>query len=323
MTRPKILVITPVGHIAGVRQILESFGDVTYLDDPSHDEVCSRISDYDAIFTNPNKSKVYIGEDLIRVASTLKVICTASTGTNHIDKDTANQFQVKIISLTEEREVIDKISSTAELAFALTLSSLRHVNSANISVMRGEWDYTPYIGRQLNYLTVGVIGYGRLGKLYAKYAHAFGANVLIYDPYKNDVATGLRKIDSLDALMTLSDVVSLHVHVNDQTINMLNKYNLEKMKEEVLIVNTSRGDIINEVDLVNFLKENPKSRIAADVIANEIRGRETSPILSYAITAPDQVLVTPHIGGMTREAQEIAYSHAAELLKEYFIDRLA
>lgn len=319
MIRPKILVITPISHIRGLQEILESFGDVTYLTDPSYEEVYSLIASFDAIYTNPNKSKVYIDQNLMRAAKNLKVICTASTGTNHIDKFSASEFKIKIISLTEERQVIDKISSTAELAFALTLNSLRHITSANSSVLRGEWDYTPYVGRQLNYLTIGIIGFGRLGKLYAKYADAFGAQILVYDPYKTDMPIGIKKIDSLNELLSLSDVISLHVHVTDETIDMLNEFNMQHLKSDVIIVNTSRGDVINEEHLVDFLKKNPKSKFATDVIANEIRGRSVSPILSYAISCQDQILITPHIGGMTQEAQEIAYSHAAKLLKDYLI----
>jgi len=165
----KILVITPVRHINGVPETLESIGKVTYMDDPSIEEVISVIDGYDVIFTNPNKSKVFIGEDLLDAAKTLKVICTASTGTNHIDKVYAAKLGLPILSLTEERDVINRISSTSELAFSLTLASLRHVVRGHKAVLGGEWDYEKYIGRQMNSLSIGVIGYGRLGSIYSKY----------------------------------------------------------------------------------------------------------------------------------------------------------
>ncbi len=156
---PRILVITPVRHISGVAQSLESIGSVTYLDDPSAAEVMAVIGDYDAIYTNPNKSKVFISRQLLNEARRLKVICTASTGTNHIDKAFAAERGLPILALTEEREVINRISSTAELAFALTMAGLRHVVRGYNAVLAGEWDYTRYIGRQMNCLTIGVIGY--------------------------------------------------------------------------------------------------------------------------------------------------------------------
>jgi phosphoglycerate dehydrogenase-like enzyme len=314
---PRILVITPVRHIANVVQCLESIGQVTYLDDPSVAEVMAVIGDYDAIYTNPNKSKVFISRQLLDEARQLKVICTASTGTNHIDKAYAAERGLPILALTEEREVINRISSTAELAFALTMAGLRHVVRGHNAVLTGEWDYTRYIGRQMNCLTIGVIGYGRLGSLYASYCKAFGARVMVFDPYKRVVQDGLEQVADLGTLLAAADVVALHVHVTDETTKMINRRRLEQMKQDVLLVNTSRGDVVDEQDLVAFLEANPQAKVATDVLADEVRNRLASPLLQHA-QRTSQVIITPHIGGMTREAQEIAYGHAAHLLGNFF-----
>jgi phosphoglycerate dehydrogenase-like enzyme len=315
--KPKILVITPVRHIAGVPETLESIGQVTYIDDPSPDEVISVIGEYDAIYTNPNKSKVFIGREIIDAAKQLKVICTASTGTNHIDKPYVAEKGLPILALTEEREVINRISSTAELAFALTMAGLRHVVRSHNNALNGEWDYTKYIGRQMNCLTIGVIGYGRLGSMYSHYCKAFDSRVIVYDPYKNVEREDLEQVDDISTLLSESDVIAIHVHVTDETIGMVNKDYFSQMKSDVLLVNTSRGDIVNEDDLVGFLSSNPDSKIATDVLADEIRNRMSSPLLKYA-QQHEQVVITQHIGGMSREAQEIAYGHAANLLSKFF-----
>ncbi len=319
MTRRKVLVITPVKHIDGVVNLLESIGDVTYMDDPLPSEVLSCISQYDAVYTNPNKSRVYIGDDLISHATNLKVICTASTGLNHIDLESANKKNIAIISLTEERAVIEKISSTAELAFTLTMASLRNIVNANNSVVNDEWDYTKYIGRQVSALTVGVLGYGRLGLMYARYAKSFGARVIVYDPYKLIEDEGITQVNNLNELISVSDVISMHVHVTPETKKMINRQVFSVMKSDVLLINTSRGDIIDEVALVDFLKSNPQARAGVDVLADEIRNRGGSPLLKFAKSS-NQVIITPHIGGMTKEAQEIAYGHVASLLKQFFIN---
>ncbi|MDA8924611.1 hypothetical protein N9I84_00815 [Gammaproteobacteria bacterium] len=196
----KILVITPVHHISGVAEALEKIGEVTYLDDPTLEEVCNLIPSFEVIYTNPNKSKVFIGKELLEAAQNLKVICTASTGTNHIDKLYAEKLQIPILALTEEREVINKISSTAEQAFALTLAGLRHISAGHSAVLKGEWDYTKFIGRQMNALTIGVIGYGRLGSIYANFCKAFGSRVLIYDPYK------IIQNDAYEQVLSLQDI---------------------------------------------------------------------------------------------------------------------
>ena len=315
--KPKILVITPVRHIAGVPEVLENIGEVTYLDDPSLNEVITEIESYDAIFTNPNKSKVFIGKEVLDAAKNLKVICTASTGTNHIDKVYAAQLGLPILALTEEREVISRISSTAELAFALTLACLRHVVRSHNDALDGEWDYTKYIGRQMNCLTVGVIGYGRLGTMYANYCKAFGSRVLVYDPYKKVENDALVQVDELEKLLSESDVVALHVHVTDETYEMIDENALRRMKGNIVLINTSRGDIVKEKDLVSFLKKNPDCRVGTDVLADEIRNRLSSPLFAYAKES-EQIILTQHIGGMTRDAQEIAYGHASMLLKVFF-----
>jgi len=315
--KPKLLVITPLQHIEGVSNKLDSFANVTYLDDPTLDELIPLINQYQAIFTNPNKSKVFIGKKLIDAGKKLKVICTASTGTNHIDKDYATRQGITIISLTEERFIINRISSTAEHAFALTMSSLRHIVNGYKDVLNGNWNYEKFIGRQMDGLTVGIIGFGRLGSFYSKYCIAFGSKVLVYDPYKNIPNNNIQQVNDINTLLFQSDVISIHVHVTDQTQNMINQKWFNKMKPNVLIVNTSRGDIIYEPDLIEYLSKNKSAKIATDVLADEIRNREDSPLLKFA-SESDQVIITPHIGGMTKEAQEIAYNHAANLLYNYF-----
>ncbi len=314
----KLLIITPLKHIKGVTDKLESIGDVTYMDDPSVNEIFSVVNEYDAIFTNPNKSKVYLGKELIDAAKNLKVICTASTGTNHIDLNYAENNGIKVISIKEEREIINKISSTAELAFTLMLSSLRKINQAYFSVLNNEWDYLPFIGKQINFLNIGVIGYGRLGKMFAKYSSGFGAKVYVFDPYQSVNNKKYTQISSFKEFLSKCDVISIHVHITKETIGMINKYAFMSMKNDVLIVNTSRGDVIDENDSVNFLKENSRACIATDVLADEVNDKQNSKLLKYAKKS-NQVLITPHIGGMTSHAQEIAYNHSATLLKKALI----
>ena len=317
--RPRILVITPVAHIDGVAASLERIGEVTYLPDATPAEVCHVAPAFDAIFTNPNKSNVYLGPDVLDAATRLRVICTASTGRSHIDLPYAAVRGIVVLSLTEERDVINRISSTAELAFALTLAALRHVPRAWDSVKAGRWDYEPYIGRQMNALTVGVVGYGRLGRYYAGYARAFGSRVVAYDPYVTVDGGGVEQVER-DELLRASDIISLHVHASAETAGMIDASWFRLMKPTVLLVNTARGELINEADLLAFLNAHPEAWLAADVVAGEVAAKDTSPVLAYAKTGGN-VLLTPHIGGMTREGQALAYGRAVLLLQRFFEQR--
>ncbi len=316
--RPHFLVITPVRHIANVPAILEETGEVTWLDHPSPAEVTERIPGHQAIFTNPNKSNVFLGREVLDAATDLRVICTASTGTNHIDKALAASRGVRILALTEEREFINRISSTAEHAFALMMASLRHIPDSFASVRAGEWDYTRFIGRQVDHLTIGVVGYGRLGGMFSRYCRAFGARVLVVDPYKRVEEPGIEQTD-LETLLAAADVISLHVHATPETQGMVDAGWFARMKPEVLLVNTARGDVVDETALLAFLDANPGARLATDVLANEVRGKGESPLLARA-KGSDRILITPHTGGMTREGQEIAYGHAAGMLRRFFAD---
>ena len=312
--RAKILSITPISHIRNVEKELKKIGELKILNDPSVDQVKKIIHQFDAIFTNPNKSKVFIGKHVFDRAKKLKVICTASTGTNHIDLKYANKKKIKIISLKKEKKIINKISSTSEHALALTLASLRNVVSSNRSVLAGKWDYMNFISRQINFMTIGIIGYGRLGKKYANYCKALGSKIIFYDPYKKQDSKKIKKIDDLNRLLKLSDIISIHVHLDNETYHKFDKSIFKKLKKDVIIVNTSRGDVINEDHLVGFLKRNKKAKFAADVIENEIFSKTKNRLIKYAKKNLNQVIVTPHIGGMTSEAQQIAYSHSVKKL---------
>jgi D-3-phosphoglycerate dehydrogenase len=299
----KILCITPVKHIPGVCEILESAGEVAYMDDPSSPEVWKRLrcGEYDAIFTNPNKSKVYIS---VLDTSKVSIIATASTGTDHIAMEAAAEYGTKVLSLAKEYDTINQISSTAEHAFALMMCGLRHIPAAAQSVKDGEWDYEPFIGRQLRKLTVGIIGLGRLGSQFGWGCVGFGAKILYYDPRKDS--------DTMEEVLRFSDVISLHVHLTDETRHMVNEKFLSQVKDDVVIVNTSRGDIVDEEAMIEFLNTHHKAFYATDVIHDESGER---PLVEFA-TVSDQILITPHIGGMTREGQQIAYTRMAEMLKE-------
>ncbi|MDA9021339.1 NAD(P)-binding domain-containing protein [Gammaproteobacteria bacterium] len=311
-----IFCITPIKHIEGVQGLLGSIGNLTIIDDPTIKIFKQNISQMNVIFTNPNKSKIFLGKENLHDAKNLQVICTASTGTNHIDKAYCKEMGIKIISLTKELEVISTISSTAEHALALLLSAVRNIKFSSISVDEGQWNYEPFVGRQLNYLTIGIIGYGRLGKMMAKFCKALFKEVLVFDPYVCVTDKGVEQVHSLDDIARNSDVVSLHVHVSHETQNLISKEFLQEAKPNLLIVNTSRGEIVDEEEMVKYLKANPKSKIATDVLKNEITSRNESKLLILSKES-NQVLITPHIGGMTSDAQEIAYNHALQMLIEY------
>ena len=310
-----ILVITPIKHIPGVYEMLSNKFNLFYYPDFQINDLNEiNNKNFYAIYTNPNKSKTRIDSSLIEKIPSLKYVVTASTGTNHIDKEFLKGMGIKIISLTKDLKTIKTISSTAEHSFALTLMALRNIDQASSSVIRNEWDYLPYVGRQMNKLNVLIVGYGRLGKMYYKYAKAFGASIDVVDPFleKKSVFKNINFVSLKDGVKN-ADVIALHVHHTDETENLINTNLLKLCKKSVLIVNTSRGEIVNEDDIINFLKNNRQSKYYTDVIANEIVSKNRSLILKENKLL-NNLFITPHIGGMTIDAQEIAFGRVANKL---------
>jgi len=317
----KIICITPIKNIFGVFERLESMSDNLYYEpdiDKDALKTLLKVSGADYIFTNPNKQNYMLDGDLLQFGQ-LKVICTASTGTNHIDVKYCEEMEIEIISITKDYQVINAITSTAEHTLALMLSLIRKIPTSFHSVRDGNWDWEPYVGRQMNSLTIGIIGYGRLGKLMAKYCDALGMEVLLHDPYVFSFGGNIERNKQpveLDELLERSDVISLHVHVTDETREMINKNTISKMVKRPYLINTSRGEIVNEDDIIDALRSEDLQGYATDVIRDEFGDIKNSKLVDESITPQNKIIITPHIAGMTKEAQEIAYHWAIDKLEK-------
>lgn len=314
--KKKIIIITPIKHIGSLFQQFSKKFYVTYKPNISYKNLSSNIHRYDILFTNPNKSRVFLDSKILNKAKKLRIISTASTGTNHIDEIAASRLNIKILSLKKETKYMSKITSTSELAFGLMLNLIRNILPAEKSVMKNKWNYEPFIGRQINFLKIGVVGYGRLGSVFLKYASIFGSDLYAYDPFKKNKNKKIKFCKSIKEIFKICDIISLHVHVNENTKNLINKNNLKFLKNGSILINTSRGDLVNEVDLINYLKKFNKSKYGTDVLKNEILGIKNNIIYksSKLKCLTDRILITPHIGGMTKEAQLLAYSYSLKKL---------
>ncbi len=314
MAKPRILVTCAVRHIPRVAQLLEQAGTVTYLDDPSPDEVAARIGEADAVFCQPNRTRVFIGKALIDAGRNLKAICTASTGTHHIDMAYAAAKKLPVLTVYDD-PIIYKVSSTAELNFGLTLAAVRRIPQGFEAVKRGEWDHNAFMGEQLDRLTIGIVGFERLGNWYARYCLAFGCRVLAYDHTRAFETPGVTQVDR-DTLLREADVLSFHVYWPADKTPRVDKAWFDRMKPTVIIVNTARGDVVAEADLLAFLERNPRAMYATDVLENEVEVKADNPVIAYARSHAN-VIVTPHMGGQTKYGQEAIYERSAEMLKAF------
>jgi D-3-phosphoglycerate dehydrogenase len=304
----KIAVTTPVKHLQGIESLLSTKGEIFYLEEGTKSEVRELLlkENIDVIICNPNQQTYKIDQELLE-NTTVSLINTCSTGMNHIDQEYCKLNGIKIYSLTKDYKLINNLPSTSELAFGLLLDLMRNITISNNEVKQNKtWDYLPFVGQQMKDFKVGIVGYGRLGKMMAKYCKAFDAEVYIYDPYSDE-----SNVKELEDLFQICDAVSLHVHVNDETKYMID-YDLLSRNVKFLI-NTSRGEIVKESDVIRALKECKLWGYGADVIEDEFNDIKDSPFFSLE-NSKFNCIFTPHIGGMTIQGQTKAYTWAINKL---------
>ncbi len=313
-------ILNTIGTVfsAEALDILNSCGSVDSVD-ISQKELLEKVGDYEIFFLGIG---LHLDREVLDRATKLRVIATATTGLDHIDVEYAKQKGVQVISLRGEDKFLNSITATAELACGLMLSVARCIPSASDSVKNYHWEREQFRGHTVFGKTLGIVGLGRLGKMMARYGLALGMKVIAFDPYQNKNVfdeIGVAQV-SFEQLIEQSDVVSVHVHLNSETENLFSQSVFEKMKPESYLINTSRGKIVNEADVLSALENKLIAGYATDVLADEIHFGKTfpsHPLVEYA-KEHNNVIIVPHIGGMTYESREATDVFMAKKLKKYF-----
>lgn len=247
----------------------------------------------------------HIDNEVLAAAPNLKVIVSATTGLNHIDLAAAHARNITVLSLRGESDFLSTISATAEHTWALLLALARNLPAAAASVAAGEWARDRFRGNELKSKTLGIVGLGRIGAKVAQYACAFGMRVQAYDPYRENWPADVARITDLDELCVMADVLSLHVPLNKVTNRMIGERQLSRLPHGANLLNTSRGEVIDEAALIEALESGALSGAALDVVCDEIAhlyGEKRSALVAWAASNPQRLLITPHIGGATIES---------------------
>lgn len=256
------------------------------------DELLNRIGDYDAIV---GRSATRISADLLERARKLKVVGRAGVGVDNIALDTATSLGVAVINAPAGNTI-----AVVELFFGAVISLLRHIPRADTSMHAGRWDRSALLGSELKGRTLGIVGLGRIGGEVATRARAFGMNVLAYDPYiapSRFEALRVQKMDSLESLLEQSNVLTLHTPLTDETTGMIGKREIARLPRQALVVNMARGGIVDEKALLDALN-------AKHLLGAVIDAYEKEPLAAdHPLRTLPNVLLTPHIGASTTEAQ--------------------
>jgi D-3-phosphoglycerate dehydrogenase / 2-oxoglutarate reductase len=294
----KILNIEPDGYSSDARGILDQLGTVDEFQG-QRSELISIVQDYDVLIVRLAHE---INRELIEAAKRLKVIVSATTGLDHIDLNYAAERAVEVLSLKGEITFLETISATAEHTWALLLSLIRRIPGAAESVRNGGWDRDSFKGSELDGKRLGVLGLGRIGRKVAKYGVAFGMTVSAFDPMATQWPDSVERMTSLEALLGQIDVLSIHVPLNTETTGLISRTELQTLPAGSIVVNTSRGEVVNEIALLESLESGHLGGAALDVVSFERQAASRGGGLIEFARNSERLLITPHIGGATNES---------------------
>lgn len=288
---------------------LRSQPDVELVNKPGlkEAELAAIVGEHDAMIV---RSGVTVTAAVLANPGRLKIVARAGVGVDNIDLDAATSKGILVVNSAEASTI-----TTAEHAFTLMCSLARNIGPAHQSMTQGAWDRNKFNGRQLAGKTLGVVGFGRIGRTVAERALAFGMTVVAYDPFINapTMMDGkVKMFPSFDDLAPHADILTFHVPLNEQTRGLLGRTTpFEKCRKGVMVVNASRGGVIDEATLLEALQSGRCGGAALDVFENE-------PLpADHPLRKAPRILLTPHLGASTVEAQQAVSLDAAASCLSY------
>ncbi|MEX0763802.1 MAG: D-2-hydroxyacid dehydrogenase [Nitrosopumilaceae archaeon] len=284
-----------------LNDILQKNGlKISYEPAITPDQIKEKIGNFDIVIV---RSRTKLTKDLIEKANKCKIIARVGVGLDNIDVDAAKTKGIRVINAVE-----GAMNAVAELVLGLMLSLAREIPRADREIRNGNWLKKELMGTELSGKYLGIVGLGNIGKRLAKHARALNMNIIGYDviPIPDDFVreVGLIKTD-LETLLSSADYISFHVPLTNDTHHLVNMQRLAKMKKTAYLINTSRGEIIDEGALYAALKEGKIAGAALDVFEKE-------PATGNKLATLSNVICTPHIGAQTKEAQTLAANVIAE-----------
>lgn len=299
----KVLITDKINESAG--KIISSVAEVDNLPTMSEEELVKIIPQYDALMV---RSQTKVTPKIIEAATNLKIIGRAGVGVDNINLDSATQKGIIVVNSPDGNTM-----AASEHTIAMMLAMSRNIAPAATSTKAGHWDRSKFTGCELFSKTLGIIGLGKIGTHVAEVAKALGMKLVVFDPFTSKEIVekmGGEYVENLDNFWGKCDYITVHVPKTKDTINMINKDTMAKMKQGVRLVNCARGGIINEKDLEEAIECGQVASAAIDVYENEPH-IETCPL----INCNGNIVLTPHLGASTKEAQLNVAIDVAEQIK--------
>lgn len=303
----KVVYVGPREGYESARGVLASVADLVHLEPPTGSALREELSVADALLDA--SMKVRVTDEMAAAALRLKVISCATTGSDHIERNALIDRDIPVFTLKEDPEILQNLTPAAELSWALLLACARRLPAAAAHVLEGGWDREEFPGLMLNGKTLGLIGCGRIGSWLARYGRAFGMTVIAYDPFIGSLPKGVTPKD-LKELIRESDFISVHVDLSDETRGLLSRDLLSKIKHGAVLINTSRGAVLDEATLLEGLESGRIAAAGLDVLNGEPQ-IQNHPLVEYA-QWHENLIITPHCGGFSPDAVRKVCQRAAE-----------
>ena len=300
----KVLITDKINETA--KQIVDETAEGVILPTMSEDELCKVIGDYDALMV---RSQTKVTAKVIEAGKNLKIIGRAGVGVDNIDLDAATSHGIIVVNSPD-----GNTNAAAEHTIALMLAMSRNIAKAAASTKQGSWERSKFTGHEVFGKTLGIIGFGKIGHHVATTAKALGMNIIVSDPYTTKEVVekfGAKYVENLDDLWGQCDYITVHVPKTKETLHMINKDTIAKMKKGVRLINCARGGIIDETDLAQALESGQVAQAAVDVY-------ETEPDIadSPLVKTSGDILLTPHLGASTEEAQLKVAEDVAQQIRD-------
>ena len=273
----------------------------------SPEQLAQDLKDADALVV---RSATRVTSTLIDAAPKLRAIARAGTGVDNVDVTAATARGIVVMNAPGANSV-----SVAELAMALVLALARHVPAADAAMKQEKWEKKKFLGEEVRDKTLGLVGLGRIGQEVARRASAFGMKIIAHDPFISEQTASHFDVElvALDELFSRADYVTLHMPSTPQTRRLINAERLAGAKKGIRIVNTARGDLIDEAALADAIESGQVAGAALDVFEKE-------PTVDHRLQLLPQVIATPHIAASTREGQELVGAETATALRDFLRD---
>lgn len=310
MKKPKLLVTAPILRFNSVIFFLNKNFDLHIKEYLDYNELIKIIDKFDVLIPN---ARIKIDKKILCKAINLKVIYQPSIGHDHIDLKTLSKLNIKFDSIGKDKNFLSKQWTTAEHTVMLILSCIKNLKKMFNDLENFSWDNRRYLIKDLNQMSVGIIGFGNIGSKVFKLLKNFKCSIYIYDPYVSKSKIGKKHYcKTLKELLKKSNLITVHTPLNNETKNMIGEKEIKNMKISSFIINAARGGIINEKAFIDAVKNKKIAGGAFDVLENESpNGVSKSKLAKFAIKN-NNIIITPHVGGSSFQYMESIFLHASE-----------